>query len=149
MAAFHQTEHLPGVAADLQRLAVELSGEGIEGPHDVADGLVAVGTGVRGFGPVGLVQHSGIRLGDHLLAEVHADQVLLEDVVVEHVLGRLTEIDDLLAERGRMNAIGHVLGVARTGGVVVAADTADATGDEMGVPRILAFHEHAVAPEYR
>ena len=56
--------------------------------------------GVRRLGAVGLLQHAGVGLGDHLLAEVHADQVLLEDVVVEHVLGGLAEVDDLLAERG-------------------------------------------------
>ena len=36
----------------------------------------------------------------HLLAEIDADQVVLEDVVVEHVLGRLAEIDDPLAQIG-------------------------------------------------
>ena len=33
----HQAEHLAGDPADLERLAVELTREGIEGPHDVAD----------------------------------------------------------------------------------------------------------------
>ena len=33
----HQAEHLAGVSADLERLAVELARERIERPHDVAD----------------------------------------------------------------------------------------------------------------
>ena len=47
VAPLHQAEHLPGPAADLQRLAVELARERVERPHDVADGLVAVVGGVR------------------------------------------------------------------------------------------------------
>ena len=40
--AFHQAEHLARHAADLQRLAIEVARERVEGPHDVADGFVAV-----------------------------------------------------------------------------------------------------------
>ncbi len=149
MAPLHQTEHLPGVATDLECLAVELARERIEGAHDVADGLVAVLSCMGRFGPVGLLQHAGVRLGHHLLAEVDPDQVLLEDVVVEHVLGRLTQIHDLLAQRGRLDPVCHVLGVAGAGGVVVAANAADPTGNEVGVARILALHEEAVAAEDR
>ncbi len=149
VAALHQAEHLPRVPADLQGLAVELAGERVQRPHDVADGLVAVVGGVGRLGAVGLLEHPGVGLGDHLLAEVDPHQVLLEDVVVEHVLGRLAEVDDLLAERRRVHAVGHVLGVAGAGGVVVAADAADAAGDEVGVARVLALHEDAVAPEDR
>ena len=149
VAPLHQAEHLPRPAADLQGLAVELAGERVERPHDVADGGVAVVGGVRGLGAVGLLEHTGVGLGDHLLAEVHADQVLLEDVVVEHVLGGLTEVDDLLAECRRVHAVGHVLGVHRARRVVVAADAADAAGDEVGVARVLALHEDAVAAEDR
>ena len=47
--ALHQAEHLPGPAADLQGLAVELAGERVQRPHDVADGAVAVGR--RSAGP--------------------------------------------------------------------------------------------------
>ena len=149
VAALHQAEHLPGPPADLQRLPVELARERVERPHDVADEAVPVISGVRSLGPVGLLQHTRIGLRDHLLAEVHADQVLLEDVVVEHVLGALTEVDDLLAERGRRHAVGHVLRVAGAGGVIVPADATDAAGDEVGVSRVLALHEDAVAAEDR
>ena len=147
--AFHQAEHLARVAADLQRLAVELAGEGIERRHDVGDGAEAVIGGVRRRRPLRLVPHAGIGLLDHLLAEVDADQVVLEDVVVEHVLGGFAEIDDPLGEGRRPDAEGHVLRIGRAGGVVVAADAADAAGDEMGVARIFALHEDAVAAEDR
>ena len=149
VAPLHQAEHLPRIAADLERLAVELAREGVERPHDVADRLVPVGRRARGLGLVGLLEYAGVRLGHHLLAEVHADEVLLEDVVVEHVLGGLAQVDDLLAESGRAYPVRHVLGVAGTGGVVVAADPADPARDEVRVPRVLALHEDAVAPEDR
>ncbi len=147
--AFHQAEHLPRPPADLQRLPVELAGERVERPHDVGDGPVPVRVGVRRLGVLGLGQHAGIGLGHHLLAVVHADQVLLEDVVVEHVFRGLAEVDDPLAEVRRLDAVRHVLGVARAGGVVVAADTADAAGDEVRVARVLALHEDRVAAEDR
>ena len=149
VAPLHQAEHLARVPADLQRLAVELAGERVERPHDVADGLVAVVGGVRRLGAVGLLEHARVGLGDHLLAVVDPDQVLLEDVVVEHVLGGLAEVDDPLAEVRRAHAVGHVLVVDRAGGVVVAADPADPAGDEVRVARVLALHEDRVAAEDR
>ena len=50
---------------------------------------------------------------------------------------------------GRLDTEGHVLRVGGAGGVVVAADAADAAGDEVGVARILALHENAVAAKDR
>ncbi len=91
----------------------------------------------------------GIGLLDHLLAEIHADQIVLEDIVVEHVLGGFAEIDDPLARWRRLDAERHVLRVGGAGGVIVAADAADAAGDEVGVARILALHEDAVAAKDR
>ncbi len=149
MTALHQAEHLARVAADLQGLAVELAGERVQRPHDVADGLVPVGLGLRRLGAVRLLEHAGVGLRDHLLAEVHPDQVLLEDVVVEHVLGRLAEVDDPLADVRRLDAVRHVLRVAGARRVVVTADAADAAGDEVRVPRVLALHEDRVAAEDR
>src|SRR5262249_14382306 len=67
----------------------------------------------------------------------------------EHVLGRLGEIDQPVGERRRPDAEGHVLGVDRARGVVVAADAADPAGDEVGVTRVLTLHEDAVAAEDR
>ena len=96
VAAFHQAEHLARVAADVQRLAVELAGERVERRHDVGDGAVAVLVGVRCRGLLGLLPDARVGLLDHLLAEVDADQVVLEDVVVEHVLGGFAEVDDPL-----------------------------------------------------
>ena len=92
--AFHQAEHLARHPAHVQGFAVELAGERVERPHDVGDGAVAVQVGVRRRRALGLVPDAGIGLLDHLLAEIDADQVVLEDVVVEHVLGRLAEVDD-------------------------------------------------------
>jgi hypothetical protein len=97
VAPFHQAEHLPGGPADLERLAVELALQRVQRAHDVADGPVPVLGRVRRLGGVGALQHAGVGLANHPLAEVHADQVLLEDVVVEHVLRGLTQVDDPLA----------------------------------------------------
>ena len=149
VAPLHEAEHLARVPADLQRLAVEVARERVERPHDVADGLVAVVGGVRGLGAVGLLQDARVGLRDHLLAEVHPDQVLLEDVVVEHELGGLAEVDDPLTEVRRAHPVGHVLVVDRAGGVVVTADTADPARDEVRVARVLALHEDRVAAEDR
>jgi hypothetical protein len=104
---------------------------------------------VRRLGAVGQLEHARVGLAGHPLAEVDPDQVLLEDVVVEHVLGGLAQIDDPLTEMRRPDAIGHVLVVDRAGRVMVTADAADAAGDEVGVPRVLALHEDAVAAEDR
>lgn len=88
--AFHEAEHLSGVSADLQRLPVELAGERVERAHDVGDRAIAVHIGVRCHGIFCLGQHTGgVGLGDHLLAVVDADQILLKDVVVEHVFRSL------------------------------------------------------------
>ncbi len=147
--ALHQAEHLPGRAADLQGLAVELPGERVQRAHDVADRAVAVLRCVRRLGVVRRLQDPGVGLGDHLLAVVHPHQVLLEDVVVEHVLRGLAQVDDPLAEVRWLDAVRHVLGVAGAGRVVVPADAADAAGDEVGVARVLALHEDRVAAEDR
>jgi hypothetical protein len=103
----------------------------------------------RRLGVVGLFQHAGVGLGDHPLAVVHADQVLLEDVVVEHVLGGFAQVDDPFAEVRWLYPVGHVLGVTGAGRVVVPADPADSTGDEVRVARVLALHEDGVAAEDR
>ena len=56
--------------------------------------LIAVEAGVGRLGLLGLWPDAGVGLLDHLLAEVDADQVVLEDVVVEHVLGGFAQVDD-------------------------------------------------------
>ena len=107
--------------------------------------LVGIGT----LRSLRLVPHAGIGFLHHLLAEVHADQVVLEDVVVEHVLGGLAQVDDPLAHGGRRNTERHILRVGGAGCVIVATDAADAAGDEVRVARIFALHEDAVAAENR
>jgi hypothetical protein len=105
--------------------------------------------GVRGLGLIGPVHHAGVGVANHLLAEVDEHQVVLEDRVVEDVLGRLAEVGDPLGQRRRLDPVGHVLRVDRADGVVVAADAADTARDEVRVARVLALHEHAVAAEDR
>ncbi|GAB7029259.1 hypothetical protein JCM4914_07200 [Streptomyces platensis subsp. malvinus] len=115
----------------------------------VGDGLVAVYVGVRGRGAFGPLQDPGIGLLHHAFAEIDEHHVVLENRVVEHELGGFAQVDDPVRERRRLDAVGHLLGVERAGGVVVAADAADPAGDEMRVARVLALHEHAVAAEER
>ena len=69
--------------------------------------------------------------------------------MIEHVLGRLAEVDDPLGQVGRPDPEGHVLGVAGTRGVVVAADAANPAGDRVCVSRVFPLHEHAVTAEDR
>jgi hypothetical protein len=147
--ALHQAEHLARDAAHLQRLAIERPGERVQPAHEIGDRPEAVQRGVRRLGLLGEREHAGVRLGDHLLAEVDADEVVLEEVVVEHVLGRFAEVHDPLRERRRLHAEGHVLRVDGARRVVVAADPADAARDEVRVPGVLALHEDAVAAEDR
>ena len=148
VASLHQAKHLASHPAHDQRFAVELSGEGVERGHDVGDRaeLVQVRVSRRRF--LRLVPDFRIGFADHLLAIVHSDQIVLEDAVVEHVLGGFAEVDDPLGHCGRADSEGHILRIAGARRVVVAADAADATGDEVGVAGILPFHEHAIAAEY-
>ncbi len=61
---------------------------------------IAVLVGVCGAVVLRLCPDAGIGFLHHLLAEIHADQVVLEDVVVEHVLGGFAEVDDPLGHGG-------------------------------------------------
>ena len=146
---FHQAKHLARVTADVQRLAIELAGEGIERRHDIGDRLVTVIGRVRGRRALRFFPDARVGFLHHHFAEVDPDEVVLENVVIEHVLGCFAEIDDPLRERGRFHSVGHVLGVDRTGGVVVTADAADPAGDEVRITRILVLHKDAVAAEDR
>ena len=149
VTAFHEAEHLAGVTADPQSLQIKRSGEGIEGRHDVRDGPEAVQLRVRRMGLCRLFPNAGIGLLHHFFAEVHAHQIVLEDVVVEHVFGSFAQVDDPLGNGGGAHAKSHVLRIRGACGMVVAADTADAAGDEVGISRVLALHEDAVAAEDR
>ncbi len=145
--AFHQAEHLASHAAHLQSLAIERAGERIQRGHDVGDGAIAVQVGVGRIGRLRLRPYAGIGLLHHLLAEVHADQIVLKNVVVEHVFGGFAQVDDPLAQIRRPDAERHVLRVVGAGGMVVAADAANAAGDEVGIARVFALHEDAVPAE--
>src|SRR5262245_6644355 len=111
--------------------------------------MVAMGTGLWSRSLGGLFPNARIGLAHHLFTEVDADQVLLKNIVVEHVLRCFTEIDDPFTQMGRPDAVGHILGIAGAGGVIIAADTADSTGNKMRVARILALHKDAVAAKDR
>ncbi len=97
--AFHQAEHFPRHAAHDQGFAIESSRKGIERGHDVGDVPVAMETGVGRRRRLSFRPDLRVRFLDHLLAEIHADQIVLKDIVVEHVLGSLAEIDDPLGNR--------------------------------------------------
>src|SRR6202008_3482398 len=79
----------------------------------------------------------------------HTDQVVLENIMVEHVLGSFAKVYDPLGDRRRADSERHVLRVRSAGGVVIAANPANAAGDEMGVARVLSLHENAIAAEDR
>src|SRR3984885_744494 len=147
VAPLHQTEHLACHAAHLKRFEIERAGKRIESAHDVRDGLETMEPRVWRFRPLGSLKNTWIRFLDHLLAKVHANQIVLKYVVVEHVLGNFAKIYDPFAESGRTHTERHILRVRRAGGVVIAADTADSTGDEVGVARVFPLHENAVATE--
>ena len=110
---------------------------------------IAVIGGVRRRRALRLFPDARVRLLHHHLAEIDADEVVLENVVIEHVLGGFAEVDDPFRQRRRLHAVGHVLRVDGTGRVIVAADAADAARDEMRITRILVLHENAVAAEDR
>jgi hypothetical protein len=100
-------------------------------------------------GGLGFRQHLWVRFLHHLLAKIHAHQIVLKYIVVEHVLGSFAEIHDPFSNVGRANSESHVLRVGSAGRVIIAADSADATGDEMSVAWILTLHKNAVAAEDR
>ena len=96
---------------------------------------------------LGLREHARVGLLDHLLAEVHVRHAVVEDRVVEHVVGGLGQVERVVAELRRLDAVGHVLVQARAGGVVVTADPADPARDEVGVARVDPLHEDVEAAE--
>ena len=99
--------------------------------------------------PLRLFPDARVRLLHHHFAEIDPDEIVLENIVIEHVLGRFTEIDDPFGERRRLHAVGHVLRVDRTGRVVVTANAADAARDEMRITRIFVLHKDRIAAEDR
>ena len=110
---------------------------------------IAVIGGVRRRRALRFFPNARVRLLHHHLAEIDADEIVLENVVIEHVFGGFAEIDDPFGQGRRLHAVSHVLRIDGTGGVIVAADAADPAGDEVGITRILVLHEDAVAAEDR
>src|ERR1700733_2239354 len=149
VTAFHQTKHLPRIPAHLKSLKVELAGKRVKGGHYVRYFMEAVNFPVGSLSVLGLGPNAGVGLLDHLLAEVDADQIVLKDIVIEHVLGCFAKIDDPFGDWRRSHAEGHVLSVGSAGCVIVSANTADAAGNEMGIARIFALHEYAVTAKDR
>src|SRR3984957_1186240 len=149
VSPFHQAKHLARHAAHLQCFAVERSGERIQGTHDVCDRSKSVEIRSGCGSLLSLIQHAGICLLHHLFAEIHADEIVLENIVVEHVLSGFAEVYDPLREGWRSYAECHVLGIRRAGGVVIATDPANAAGDEVRIARILSLHKDAVAAKDR
>ncbi len=149
MFPLHQTKHLAREAAHLERLAVEDARERVQRPHDVGDRPEAVDGGVWRLGRLGLVEHGRVGLADHLFAEVDPHQIVLIEVVVEHVLGRLSEVHAPLGDVRRLHAEGHVLRVHRARRVVVATNPTNAAGDEVRVAWIFPLHEHGVTAKDR
>lgn len=149
MPPFHEAKHLTRQATHLQSFPVEFPAEGIQSSHNFADGAITVIARMLGLGVLRFYPNSRIGLLHHLLAIVHADQIVLEKIVVKHVFSGFTEIYNPIGERRRQGAKRHVLRIHRTRRVVISADPANAAGNEVSVPRIFASHEHAVAAKYR
>ena len=145
--AAEEAVHLARVARHLQGLEIELAGERVQRPHDVGDRPVAVDVGVRSELLLCLRQQRRVGLLDHLLAEIDVAHAVVEDRVVEHVVRGLGQVVGEVAQRRRLDAIGHVLVQARAGAVVVTADAADPAGDEVRVARIDPLHEDVEAAE--
>ena len=80
----------------------------------LGDGLIPVFVRVRRGGCAApLIPHARVRFLHHLFAEVHANQIVLVEVVVKHVLGGLAQVDHPLAEGGWAHAERRHLRAAR------------------------------------
>jgi hypothetical protein len=69
--------------------------------------------------------------------------------VIKHILGGFAEVYDPIAKHWGGHSASHIAGINGTGGVIVAADSADTRGDERRVSRIFPLHENAVPAEDR
>src|SRR5215469_13712248 len=149
MTAFHQTEHFPRHPAHLKRFAIKFAFKRIQSRHDIRYLAIPMVGGmwcVRGFG---FLPNAGISFPHHFLAKIDPHQIVLENVVVEHVLGGFTQIQNPFGYGWRFDAVGHVLGIDGASTVVIAADPADTTRNEMRIAGILVLHENAITSENR
>ena len=62
--------------------------------HDVGDGPITVILCVGRLCSLRFFPNTRVCFLDHHLAEIDADEIVLENVVIEHVLGCFTEIHD-------------------------------------------------------
>ena len=147
VAAAEEAVHLAGVPGHLERLQVEAAGERVQRPHDVGDGLEPVDVRVGRGRLLRLLEEARVGVLHHLLGVVHVRHAVVVDRVVEHEVRRLGQVEGVVAERRRLDPVGHVLVQARAGAVVVTADAADAAGDEVGVARVDPLHEDVEAAE--
>src|SRR6476646_371636 len=99
VSALHQTKHLECVATDVPSLEIKLSAERLQSRHDVGDGSITVVSGMRRFSLLSLCPNAGICFFDHLLAEINANQIVLEYVVVKHVFGSFAQIHNPFSHR--------------------------------------------------
>src|ERR1043166_3661374 len=126
MPSFHQAKHLARHPAHVQRLAIYNPLKRVQRAHNARDGAEAMNPGVRRFRLVRSGEDGRIGFADRLLAEIHAYQVVLKKIVVEHVFSRFAEIDYPLSHVGHPDAKRHALGIKGAGGMIVSADAADA-----------------------
>src|SRR5687767_3150680 len=98
MPPFHETKHLSRQSAHLQSFPVEFTAEGIQGSHDFGNRSIAVIGRMFCLSVLSFCPNSRISFLDHLLAIVNTNQVVLENIVVEHVFSGLTEIYDPICE---------------------------------------------------
>ena len=104
---------------------------------------------MRRFFALRLLPYTWVSFANHLFAKIHADEIVLKDAVVEHVLRRLAEIDNPFTQRRCFDPISHVLRVNRASRMVVAANTANTAGNKMRISRILVLHEDGIAAKDR
>ena len=150
MPSFHQAEHLARHAAHLQSLEIERTRERISAFMMSRDRAVPMQIGVRRSRFSAAFSHTpGLVSFTICFAKVDADQIVLEDVVVEHVFRGFAKIDNPLSHCRGLNAKSHILRIGCAGGMVVTTYSADTAGDEVSVARVFALHEDAVAAEYR
>src|ERR1700724_877612 len=94
MPPFHQAEHFARQPAHLERLTIKLALKWVASCHYLrypSTPVVLWGWRLSRFC---FLPNTRIGFADHFLAEIDADQIVLKNIVIEHVLGRLTQVND-------------------------------------------------------
>src|SRR5260370_23586791 len=139
MAPFHQTEHFTGHPADLESLTIKLALKWVERGHDIRYSTIPVILGMRSFSCLGFLPDSRIGFAHHYFAEIDADQIVLENVVIEHVLRCLTQVNNPLRHCWRFYPVCHILGVNSAKDVSITTYPTNPASDAMAVPAVLLF----------